>query len=60
MRIGVGLWSLFVGLVQVFSQAHAAISIERLQVDGGHALLMLGYSTPRKKSYCVRDRPLNG
>jgi len=41
MRIGVGLWCLFAGLVQVLSQAHAAVSIERLQIDGGQTILVV-------------------
>ncbi|MDK1386482.1 hypothetical protein QN224_13810 [Sinorhizobium sp. 8-89] len=41
MRSGVVLWFLFAGLLLVLSQAHAAVSIERLQINGGQTILVV-------------------
>lgn len=41
MRIGLGVWSLFAGLMAVFSHTHAAVSIEQLQIEGGDIVLVV-------------------
>lgn len=41
MRIGVGLLSLFAGVAAALSHAQAAVSIEKLQVDGGQNVLVI-------------------
>lgn len=41
MRIGLGVWSLFAGLLAVIPHAHAAVSIEKLQIRGGETVLVV-------------------
>ncbi|MBP2235300.1 hypothetical protein J2Z31_001792 [Sinorhizobium kostiense] len=41
MRIGVGVWSLFAGFLAVIPHAHAAVSIEKLQIQGGETVLVV-------------------
>lgn len=41
MRIGLGVRSLFAGLLAVIPHAHAAVSIEKLQIQGGETVLVV-------------------
>lgn len=42
MRIGLGVRSLFAGLLAVIPHAHAAVSIEKLQIQGETVLVVRG------------------
>ncbi len=41
MRIGLGVLSLFAGLMVVIPHTHAAVSIEELQIQGGETVLVV-------------------